>query len=232
MTRLLRIPLLSVALALGAAAPASARVVELGTAPGDGKAKPSCPGNPCLSVTRTTGFQATAGDRRNQFAAPSTGRVVAVTVALGRPSASQISFFNRQAGGTPRLRVAVLRPVGNANARVPQYRLNAQSDDFAVQSYFGQTIQIPLYTTLLVRRGDVIALTVPTWAPILAVDDLSNSFAWRSSRSAPCSTNPERQPPHTMAGSTDSYFCLYRPAMLTYSVTMVTAPAASAPRQG
>lgn len=219
-------PVLFAAAALALAAPsaASARVVELGAGSNGGdKATPSCPGNPCLAVTRTTGFQVSAGSARGMYTAPATGRVVAVTLKLGKPSASQIDFFNRQAGGTARVRVAVLRPGGTV-AGTPQYVLNAQSDDFDVAAYFGQSVQIPLYTSLLVRKGYVVALTVPTWAPVLAVSNLSNSFSWRSSRVAPCSTNPERQPAHTRAGTKRPYFCLYRPAQLTYTATIVTSP--------
>lgn len=222
------LPVLAAVVAgLAVASPASARVIELGAS--SERATPSCPSSPCLAVTRTTGFQVTAGSARSMFAAPGTGRVVAFTLRLGRPSASQIGFFNRQAGGTARVRVAILRPVASSTPGTPQYVLNAQSDDFAVEPYFGQTIQIPLYTSLLVRRGYVVALTVPTWAPVLAVSDLANTYAWRSSRVAPCSTNPERQPPHTQAGTARPYFCLYRPASLTYSATIVTSPTTATP---
>jgi hypothetical protein len=227
MRRHLPVLIAATAITLTAASPASARVFELGG--GVERSAPSCPSNPCLAVTRTTGFQVSAGSARNMFTAPGTGRVVAFTLRLGRPSATQIGFFNRQAGGTARVRISVLRPVASRTPGTPQYILNAQSDDFSVQQYFGQTVQIPLYTSLLVRRGYVVALTVPTWAPVLSVSDLANTFAWRSSRVAPCSTEPERQPPHTQAGSSRPYFCLYRPAALTYSATVITAPAAGTP---
>lgn len=215
-------------LALAPAAPAPARVIEMG-ASGNGNLTPSCPSTPCLAVTRTTGFQVSERNLRNMFVAPGNGRVVAFSVKLGRPSATQIGFFNRQAGGTARVRISVLRPVASRRPGTPQYVLNAQSDDFMVQPFFGQTVQFPLYTTLLVRRGYVVALTVPTWAPVLAVSDLASTYAWRSSRVAPCSTNPERQPPHIQAGSSRPYFCLYRPAALTYTATLVTAPGTAAP---
>ena len=224
-------PVLAAIAALGLVAPstAGARVVELGGgAAGGTSATPSCPGTPCLSVTRTTGFQISARDRRNLYTVAGTGRVVAFTLRLGRPSATQIGFFNRQGGGTAKVRLAVLRPAGTRGG-APQYTLNAQSDDFAVQPYFGQTVQFPLYTSLLVRRGYVVALSVPTWAPVLAVSNLNTTYSWRSSRVAPCSTNPERQPAHTQSGTVRSYFCLYRPAQLTYSVTMVTTPGGAPP---
>jgi hypothetical protein len=214
--------LAAAALVLAAPPIASARVIELGAT--SEKAEPSCPDNPCLAVTRTTGFQVSEGNKRNLFAATGTGRVVAFTLTLGKPSQSQIGFFNRQAGGTARVRVAVLRPVRSGTPGTPAYVLNAQSTDVNVQPYFGATVQFPLYTSLLVRRGYVVALTVPTWAPLLAVEDLGNTFSWRSSRVKPCSTNPERQPPHIIAGSSRQYFCLYRPAKLTYTATVVTTP--------
>lgn len=220
------LPLLLAPAALALLAPsAPARVMELG-AEGGRLPKPSCPGNPCLAVTRTTGFQTTAGQRRNVFAAPAAGRVVAVTLSLGRPNATQVGFFNRQGGGPARVAVAVLRPATGSTATSPRYLLNAQSTEFALERHFGTTVQFPLYTSLLVRRGDIVALSVPTWAPVLAVSDLANTFTWRASRMAPCSTNPERQPPHVMPGSTRVYFCLYRPAQLAYSVTLVTLPGA------
>jgi hypothetical protein len=225
------LPVLAAVTALTLATPsaAGARIYELGGGPGGGpSATPSCPGTPCLSVTRTTGFQTSARQRRNLYTVAGSGRVVAFTVRLGKPTSTQIGFFNRQAGGAAKVRLTVLRPAGTRGG-APLYALNAQSDEFPVQPYFGQTVQFPLYTSLLVRRGYVVALTVPTWAPVLAVSNLNTTYSWRSSRVAPCSTNPERQPPHIQSGSVRQYFCLYRPAQLTYSATVVTTPAGVSP---
>lgn len=208
---------------LAGAAPAGARTVELGNVLTD-QFTPSCPSTPCLAVTRTTGFQFTAGSRRSIFVAPRTGRITAFTVKLGRPNARQIEFFDQQAGGSAKARIAILRPARNTPASAFKYLLNAQSEDIALQDYFGRTAQFALRTSLLVRRGWVVALSVPTWAPVLAVNGLDNTFAWRASRVRPCSTNPERQPPHTSPGSVREYFCTYRPARLTYTATLVSTP--------
>ena len=118
----------------------------------------------------------------------------------------------------------MLRQVPSTQRGVVLYRLQAQSDAFPLQSFFGQTVQFPLYTSLRVRRGWIIALSIPTWAPALAVSGLDNSFAWRASRVKPCSTNPERQPPQVTPGSVRQYFCTYRPARLTYSATLISTP--------
>jgi len=203
---------------------ASARIAELGLDSSRSLGTPSCPSSPCLAITRTTGFQLITGGRRNPFVSPRTGRIVALTLRLGKPTAAQTRFFDEQSGGKAQARVAILRPVRSRRRGQILYRLNAQSDPFQLEKYFGSTVQFPLYTSLLVRRGWAVALTIPTWAPALAVNGLDNSFAWRSSRVKPCSENPERQPPHTTAGSTREYFCTYRPARLTYSATLVSTP--------
>jgi hypothetical protein len=211
----------AVAAVLLVPAGAFARVTELGSQVSLGT--PACPTSPCLAVTRTTGFQLTANGRRGLFTAPRTGRVVAFTIKLGRPSQRQIGFFNQQAGGTARARIAILRPVRTTRRGIVLYSLNAQSEDFPLAQYFGQTVQFPLRTSLLARRGYAVALSIPTWAPALAVSGMDNSFAWRSSRVKPCSTNPETQPPHTTPG-TRQYFCTYRPAQLTYTATLISTP--------
>jgi hypothetical protein len=200
---------------------ASAKITELG---GTDLGTPSCPSNPCLAITRTTGFQMLLNGRRNVFAAPRTGRIVAFTIALGKPTQKQIDFFNQQSGGKAGARIAILKPVPSNRAGVVLYRLQAQSDVFDLTKYFGQTVQFPLYTSLLVRRGYIVALSIVNWAPALAVSGLDNSFAWRASRVKPCSDNPERQPPHVTPGTTRQYFCTYRPARLTYSATLVSTP--------
>ena len=203
---------------------ASARLAELGLDAQRSIGTPSCPSSPCLAITRTTGFQLLNGGRRNVFVVPRTGRIVALTLRLGRPTARQISFFNEQSGGKAQARVAILRPGRATRRRQIVYRLNAQSDSFQLERYFGRTVQFPLRTSLLARRGWIVALSIPTWAPALAVNGLDNTFAWRSSRVKPCSENPERQPPHTAPGSSREYFCTYRPARLTYSATLISTP--------
>jgi hypothetical protein len=203
---------------------ASARTSELGLGTDNSLGTPSCPSTPCLAVTRTTGYQLVSGSKRNVFVAPRTGRIVAFTLRLGKPTAKQTDFFDQQSGGKSQVRLSILRPIKSKVKGQILYKLNAQTDPYMVEKYFGMTAQFPLYTSLLIRKGWVVALTVPTWAPALAVNGLDNTFAWRAARVKPCSDNPERQPPHTTPGSTRQYFCTYRPARLTYSATLISTP--------
>lgn len=205
--------------ALSSAAPASARVVELGRT--DAMPAPSCPGDPCQAVSRTTGYQAKVGTSANLFRAPANGRVVAWSITLGDPSDAQRDFFEERLGGTASAGITVVRPgprlTGRVLSRSPVKRLTA---------YFGRTVQFPLVTTLHVRRGHVVALTVPTWAPALALN-LGNDTSWRAAR-----TNRPRsrcletglQTAQERIGALARFLCRYPTARLTYSVTMVTSP--------
>jgi hypothetical protein len=119
---------------------------------------PSCPTTPCLAVSRTTGFQVKVGAAHNFFAVPRSGTIVAWTITLGKPSASQIKFFDTNEGGAPEAGIAVLRLAPKPNLT---YKLVAQSPPVMLAPYFGQTAQFPLETTIPVKKHDVVALAVP-----------------------------------------------------------------------
>ena len=154
------------------AAPASAKIVEIGRT----DAAPACPASPCLAVSRTTGYQIKVADERGAFTVPEDGKIVAWSIALGKPTAEQIAFFNRNLGGPASARLTVLRQGKTLYSRVV-----TQSPVQQLAPYFGQTVQFPLGRTLNVKKGYVIALTVPTWAPALT-PLLTDHSAWRASR--------------------------------------------------
>src|SRR5580700_8765535 len=69
---------------------------------------PSCPGTPCLAVSRTTGFQVKVATNNNLVSAPRAGTIVAWTISLGKPNATQIKFFNANEGGPSEAGIAIL----------------------------------------------------------------------------------------------------------------------------
>jgi len=199
----------------------SARLTEVGLLPATTPPTvPSCPGNPCLAVSRTTGFQVKVGSAHNFLLAPRPGSVVAWTVMLGKPNATQIKFFNANEGGAAEAGIAILRPQRKPNLT---YKLVAQSPTVKLQSYFGKTVQFPLETTLAVRKGDVVALSVPTWAPALALG-FDKGTAWRASRPRKQCASTSAQSTHTQIGSAVQYYCLYQTARLAYSATLISTP--------
>ena len=74
-----------------------------------------------------------------------------------------------------------------------------------------------------VKKGQLLALSVPTWAPALQVN-LGGDTSWRSSRErGSCNDTADQS---ALVGSRESaqFYCLYRTARLTYSATLVSTP--------
>jgi hypothetical protein len=207
------------ALALPAAAPAT--LTEVGVL---GTTNPvtlaSCPASPCLAVSRTTGFQVKVATTHNPLMVPREGSVVGWTITLGKPNATQIKFFDTNEGGASEAGIAVLRPQKSPNLT---YRLIAQGPLVKLQPYFGKSVQFPLETTIKVKKGDVIALTVPTWAPALALG-FGNDTSWRASRPKKQCTTTSAQTAQSQINTSVQYYCLYQTARLTYSATLISTP--------
>jgi hypothetical protein len=219
-----RIPLgvaLAVCLLGAAASTASAKTYELGAST-DG-ATVSCPDN-CFVVTRTTAMQVRTGTLRYPTTVPRSGRIVAFTLQLGSLSDRQIHFFNSTYGGTSRIQLTVLRPQARPKR---SFQVVATTGIFKIQPFFGTTVQFPLKTTLAASKGDIVALTVPTWAPLLAVN-LPQEDGWRASRANSC-TDLLTQTAQTTLGNATQYKCLYQTARVTYTATLVATPIAPRP---
>jgi hypothetical protein len=210
---------LGLILALVAPAISLATLSEVGIIPATTPpTTPSCPTS-CLAVTRTTGFQVKVGKTRNLVAVPHDGTVVAWTISLGKPNATQIKYFNGHEGGAASAALAVLQPMPKPNLT---YKLLAQSPTIQMQQYFGKTAQFPLASTIQVKKGDILALAVPTWAPALAIG-FTNETSWRASRVRSQCNNTSIQSMQ-QTGSSVQYYCLYREARLTYSATLISTP--------
>jgi hypothetical protein len=210
---------LALALVLPAAAPAT--LAEVGVIPATTPATvPSCPSSPCLAVSRTTGFQVKVATERNPLSAPRAGTIVAWTITLGKPNATQIKYFNANEGGPSEAGIAILRAQPKPNLT---YKLVAQSPLVKLEPYFGKTAQFALETTIPVKKGDVVALTVPSWAPALALG-FGNDTSWRASRPKAGCTSTSSQTTDTAIGTPVQYYCLYQTARLTYSATLVSTP--------
>jgi hypothetical protein len=203
------------ALAAGPAV-ASAEIIEVGAV--QPASPPSCPARPCLAVSRTTGYQAKVGTTRSLMTIPKTGRIVAWTIALGNPGAQQTTFFNQRLGGESEAQITILNPRRRLRSRAV-----AQGEPQKLQPYFGSTVQFPLERSIRVRKGWLVALSVPTWAPALAVG-LGSDTSWRASRGRGKCEDTSNQTAQLAANQLAQYFCLYRTARLTYSATLIPDP--------
>ena len=189
---------------------------EIGKAGAD--AAPSCPNRPCLAVSRTTGYQAKVGDKRGLMTVPADGRIVAWRISLGKPGKKQTAFFDDKLGGESVAQITVLRP-----GRKLRSRVMGQGEPQKLTPYFGTTVEFPLEKTIPVKKGWIVALTVPTWAPALAVG-LGADTSWRASRGRGTCEDTQGQTAQTQDQQLAQYFCLYKTARLTYSATLISTP--------
>lgn len=199
------------------AATASRTTVVLGSTAG--MPDPSCPEMPCQAVGSVTGFQVATDQSKLPFRVPRRGRIKAWTMTLAQPTNRQRAFFNGFFGTPPEARLAILRRV--PGTRPPRYNLRRQSRTRVLSPYLGQTVKFG--ASLRVQKGDIVGLTIPTWAPAFA-QDLSVRNAWRASREpGTCrnATDIRQGSAHQRVNRRATYGCLYRTARLLYTVTVV-----------
>jgi hypothetical protein len=233
-----RIPLaivaLLTALALVSPAAASAQIVELGKTSTPIVA-PSCPSGvspaQCFIIlTRTTAVQSVADGVLNPTKVKKAGWIVAFTVGLSKLSssakteASYLHTLDSAYGGTPQVALTVLKP-GPQN----KYTVAAQSAVYHLIPFLGQVLQEPLslppafstLTALPVVPGEVVGLTVPTWAPVLSYNLSATQFAYRQSRMTNCKNAAGTQTAQMTVGASARYLCNYTGTRVEYSATEI-----------
>jgi hypothetical protein len=234
-----RFPLVTAAvIALAAAlasSAASASIVELGQTSSQIVA-PTCPTGvspaKCFIIlTRTTALQTTSDGVLNPTKVKQAGFIVAFTVGLSQLSTnaktekSYLHILDTTYGGTSRVALTVLKP-GPKNS----FTVAAQSPIFHVEPYLGSVSQLPLslpptftvFNALPVAPGDVIGLTVPTWAPVLAYNLSASSFSYRQSRTTNCTQAAASNTAQLTVGLNTQYLCSYTGTRVEYSATEIT----------
>lgn len=180
---------------------------------------PSCPELPCQAVGSTTGFQVSTDQSSLPFVVPKDGKVKSWTLTLAQPTDKQRSFFNGFFGTPPQARLAILRRVPETNP--PRYNLRSQSSIRVLSPFLGRTVRFG--ASLKVQKGDIVGLTIPTWAPAFA-QGLAAGNVWRASREeGQCTeTTAVRQgEAHEKLGTRATYGCRYSTARLLYTATVV-----------
>ncbi|MGA9859458.1 MAG: hypothetical protein WBQ18_16455 [Solirubrobacteraceae bacterium] len=222
---------------LGLLAPgaASAQIVELGQPTASPVQSPVCPaGTPpaqCFIIlTRTTALQSVTAGMLNPTLVKRPGWIVAFTVGLSKLSTNaktELSYLHQldtAYGGTPQAALTVLRPGPNN-----KYTVVAQSGTYHLIPFLGQVLQEPLslpptfsaLTALPVKAGDMVALTVPTWAPVLSYNLSSTRYSYRQSRQANCKNAAGAETAQTKIGQSTRYLCNYTGTRVEYSATEI-----------
>lgn len=236
-----RLSWITAALALSAAllgpTAASAAVVELGHTATPVIA-PTCPKNvtpaKCTIVlTKMTALETVRDGLGYPTTVKQSGKIVAFTVGLSGLSSNRttakadIHYLDQTHGGTTQVVLTVLKPSGAAKLR--RWTVVAQSPVFHVQPYLGQVVQFPLERSLSVVRGETLALTTPTWAPVLSIDLSTAHFAYRQSRTRNCNHPPASSQAQVTINETAKYGCDYPGTRVEYSATEVTTPVPTVP---
>ena len=217
--------LTSVLAAAGAllAPSASARIIELGAQADD--APLNCPGtteSPCVAAVRMTGYQGrSSGGPKNPYYIRRDGNLIAFTVRLAKPTAEEIKFFEDNFGTPSTARISVLRRGTTRKTRL-DHRLINQSDTFELDRYFGSKPTFVFDKPIPVKKGNWIAITVPTWAPLLSTN-LARTNWWRSSRAKGSCEPPKSLKQFAMEDlrQVNQFGCTYHGARLLYTVTYV-----------
>ncbi len=215
------LPLLALLAALLAPAAATAGVTEIAPL---GTNTAGCPGfaeNECgILVVRQTGFQAKVGTTKAFTTAKTSGHVVAWSVSLVSVAASKVKEVNDKYGGAPRAAVVILAPLGKSKFKVVQ-----KGPLVDLTKYLGTTPTFALPTALPIKAGQVVGITIPTWAPLLQLG-LGSDTSWRSSKPLKESVAKDYRPQRALVGTSTeaSFAALYQRARMAYSAVMVPTP--------
>lgn len=225
---------LPVAAALGvlalAPAAASAKTIEVG-ATATPVAAPVCPTgvpkNQCtIILTETTALETASDGVLYPTTVKTAGRIVAYTLGLAKLTKADINTLDAAYGGKPYVELAVLRKATGAQGAQRFFTVAQISKPNFIQPWFGHVTTWPLNTTLVVQKGDLLALTVPTWAPVLAINLPSQKFQYRASRSSGCALQSTftTSTAQLTVGNTKQYRCFYTATRVEYTATEVTSP--------
>jgi hypothetical protein len=206
----------ALAATISAAAPGTATVVlgSTSTVP-----DPSCPELPCQAVGSVTGFQISTEQTQMPYLVPRDGTIKAWTLTLAQPTPKQRAFFNGFFGTPPEARLAILRRVPETNP--PRYSLVAQGAIKVLSPYLGQTVKFG--SNLAVEKGDIVGISVPTWAPTFA-QGLDSKNVWRASRAPGTCTNStsiREGEALEKVNKRATFGCKYTTARLLYTATLV-----------
>ena len=197
------------------AAAAPARIIEIGRTAQPNAAE--LPGQPVPGGLPHHGLPGQGRHSARAHEAPADGQIVAWTITLGAPGPSQIRFFNKNHGGASQAGITVLKPGTKLFGRVTGQSPSRTSSRTSARRSSSRS------AARSTSQGLPVALTVPSWAPALALG-MGNDTSWRASRARDDCQETGIQSAQLDLGDLAQYRCLYRTARLTYTATLITTP--------
>ncbi len=189
--------------------------------------KPTCPKQACQATAKVSGFQTSIDGNKEVFKAPRDGHIVAWSIDLAKPDKVSRDFFEETLASTrfgkdSYARVGVLNPKGKA-----QFKLVKQTPAVDLSGHLGSRPVFTLKKPLRVKKGRVMALTVPSWTTNFALN-AGRKSQWLASRNSKrCNVgsdgeeNREKSRPQMKVGTTRKYGCRYNGERILYWVYFV-----------
>lgn len=228
--------------------------------------KPNCGtdfSRDCTVEGKVTAYQMKRSDsaKPQPYVVPWAGKIVSWSISLSRPTKREIDddgvsrpaqspFFNTLFGSPASAGISVLRRVNKNKKGAPYWKMVRHSPVEILNPYFGTTVRFVLEKPLNVIPKQIVALTIPTWAPALwkpaacnfdaitgvrdpgACRVAESNYTWRGSRAVgQCrlGTGSDGEPnealektrPQQKVNSVRRYGCFYGSNALLYTATIV-----------
>jgi hypothetical protein len=230
---------------------ASAQEIQVGNTT-TALAAPTCPQEATVAKTqaactivlaKTTAYQTLSDTAADPTLITTPGVIDSFTLGIsglviqGATLSADVATLNGLWGGAPSAQLTVLRPVANVNG--PRWAVAAQSPVIPLLSYLGGVVEFPLIAPLPVVKGELLAITVPTWAPILTIGLSTSDFSYAQShtkvltgtgtaQTSSCNTTATATPlAQVTLGEQALYTCEFPGTRVEYTALEVTAPSVS-----
>ena len=195
---------------------------------------PMCPvgvssSNCDIVLTRSTGLETIRDSIAYPTKVRAAGNLVAFTIGVAQLSSSaatthqEIANLDATYGGVTMAGITVLKPRPGKNLN-RNFTVVTEGPMVHLQPYLGYVVQFPLATPIPVVPGELVALTVPTWAPVLTYNLSTKQFAYRQSRTANCGHAGHYQNAQLTIGQAHDYKCDYAGTRVEYNATELITP--------
>ena len=180
---------------------------------------PLCPEN-CQVIPSVNGIQKLLPTGSSPYRATANGKITAWKLWLGKPGASDRKALNARFGSPPQAAVTVLKVVKTKNGT--QFKLRSKSPVEGLNRELGGVATFRLDKPLRIRKGNYVALSVPTWAPAFADRLSSGQYAWRASRQpGKCGAKQiDNSRSQLKVGSKRSYACNFKGSRLLFTAKL------------
>jgi hypothetical protein len=199
---------------------------------------PTCPAGTSAAdctilLTQMTGLETASDGTAYPTMIKSDGVLTSMSIGISSAAKTFVASLDKSYGGDPQAALTILRPVGGAGKF--RWQVVAQSAPQTLTSFQGLVVQFPLSEAIPVVPGEVVALTTPTWAPVLSIDLSKTTFAYRqpvvatpqTTGAAPTCWQRTLSTALTF-GNQSTFGCSYTGTRIEYAASEITTPTPAA----